>query len=120
MIKHPLSNKLSWAKLAIGVLLAVGGILTQFDITINKTVVAKASDPKSYPAVKRSYITEAACRGIKNDTKLDDLRDRFKYNDEDSIGLILPLAEDHSRECTVYDDYNGKAEHVMMDLLVDY
>lgn len=115
--RHPLSKKANWIKLILGIAIAVCGVLTQFDITVNQSVVATASDPQSYPAVKRSYITEAACRGIEKGDKLDDLRDRFKYDTDNTSALHMPLANDHDLDCTVFDDYDGKADHVSLDLV---
>lgn len=120
MFQHPLNHKAAWARLALGLALAVFGILTQFDVTINQNTVkaANVSSTASFPAVKRAWITEAACRGIKSGTKLEDLEDRFQ-GDSDEFGIDMPLAEDQRRSCMAWTDYNDKVDRVTMDLMVD-
>lgn len=120
MTRHNLNTKANWIKLAITIALTVVGIVTQFDVTINqnKTVVASASNPGSYPAIKRAYITEAACRGIKKGDKIKALEERFQGK-SDAFGIDMPLAEDHNRTCMAWDDYRDKVHRVTLDLLAD-
>lgn len=113
------SSKIAWARIVLGLILATVGILTQFNITINKstTIAPAQANPASFPAVKRTHITEAACRGIKRGDKVEDLNDRFKSDSDHMIAWRFPLAEDHNRDCVIFDDGDENVDAVSLDLV---
>lgn len=119
MTQHPLNNKVGWIKLGLGLLVVGVGLITSFQITINKsTIVSPAhANPAVAPAIKRSWITEAQCRGIKKGDKISDLDDRFKSDPDHDLAWSFPLAEDQRRGCNVYDWGGNEVEHVTLDLV---
>lgn len=123
MERHPLASKVGWIKLGLGLLIVAVGVITSFQITVNKTTVvqpasAAIANPAAAPAIKRSWITEAQCRGIKKGDKISDLDDRFKSDPDHGLAWSFPLAEDQRRECNVYDWNDNEVEHVTLDLVV--
>lgn len=117
-------SHLSWIKLLLGVVIAVAGVLTQFDITVRQDItkpsVKRVAVAHRDRIEKKGEIPEGECYDIKNGDRIDNLLDTYgvpSKSDDYTPGFDLnyPLAGKDGRWCSI-DIFDGKVDGVSVDL----
>ena len=131
-MNHPLHSKAAWIKLILALVVAVFGILTQFDVTINQEVGGpEVQLVKTEGALiqtdRDGKLSQAECLGLEKHAgeNWQMFVDTFGIpaeggGSERGEPLEFPLSgKDHTMRCTLYFDYDDQLESVSMDLWVN-
>lgn len=119
MPQHPLSSKMAWARLVLALVVIIAGVLTQFDVTVNQTVV------RPRPLVKRNgTIPRADCLalGKRKGKSAREFIDTYGYpkgDDDGTDDLTYPLSEDKKLTCWLWFD-NDKLDAVSVDVFREW
>jgi hypothetical protein len=130
--QHPLAKKMNWVRLILAVSIAIFGVLTQFNVTINKQVggpefKVAAVEGDLVKSEKDGKVSKAECMGLvkHKGAERQDILDTFglpKHDDYNDGGIGFELSDgDDFTWCTLRfsdptNDDQPKLVGVTMDL----